>query len=391
MAHGIASATERVLERFGLRGASLVVLVPDGTRSAPMAEIAAELDGAVRKGGGRARFLVALGTHQPMSPADLAAHLGPVDALNHAWEDGETFVTVGEISAAEVGELSGGLVEVAVPVRVNRLVVEADGVLICGPVFPHEVVGYSGGNKYLFPGVSGPEMIDATHWLGALLTSRRLIGTLGPTPVRSLIDRAASMVPTVRAATCFVVEPGGDTLAGVFGGTPEEAFAGAAALASEVHVRYLEAPVRRVLSVLPARYEDLWTGAKGMYKVEPVIADGGEVVVYAPHITEFSRTHGEVLARVGYHVRDYFTGQWERFGELPWAVLAHSTHVRGDGTWSAAGGERPRISVTLATGIDEERCRAHGLGYLSPAAVAADRGGFDLVVDPAGETLYRLR
>ena len=343
-------------------------------------------------------WLVALGTHQPMSTEALALHLGPVTGTvrNHDWADDGTFVSLGSIGSSEMAELTNGRLDEEVEVRINRLVAEADAALVCGPVFPHEVVGYSGGNKYFFPGVSGPEVIDATHWLGALHTSRALIGTLGVTPVRAVIDRAASMVPTLRCATCFVVAPGGTRLAGIFPGTPEESFAAAAALSAEVHVRWLDHPVRRVISILPERYDDMWTGAKGMYKVEPVVRDGGEVLLFAPHITEFSRTHGALLAEIGYHVRDYFVGQWGSFSRIPGRVLAHSTHLRGDGTWSEDGGERPRITVTLATGIDEDRCRQHGLGYLDPAAVdlAALRADPDedlLVVEEAGETLYRLR
>lgn len=281
-----------------------------------MARIAAVVDSVLAPVVGSLTWLVALGTHPPMEAAALARHLGPVGGAvhQHDWAAPSTFVSVGEIGAAEIGQLTGGRLAAPLEVRVNRLVAEADATLVCGPVFPHEVVGYSGGNKYFFPGVAAPEMIDATHWLGALHTSRALIGRLGTTPVRALIDRAAAAVPCVRCAVGFVVAPGGEQLAGIFPGTPEESFEVAAELSSRVHVCYLERPVRRAVAILPKRYGDLWTGAKGMYKTEPVVADGGEVVLYAPHITEFSVTHGPLLAEVGYHVRDYFLGQWERFG-----------------------------------------------------------------------------
>jgi hypothetical protein len=150
-----------------------------------------------------------------------------------------------------------------------------------------------------------------------------------------------------------------------------------------------------VLSILPDLYDDLWTGAKGMYKMEPVIADGGEVVIYAPRINEVSYSHGAVLDQVGYHVRDYFSKQWERFKGFPWGVLAHSTHVKGMGTYEN-GVETPRIQVTLATGISAERCRRINLGYLDPASIHIDewQGREDqgiLVVPRAGEMLYRLK
>ena len=174
------------------------------------------------------------------------------------------------------------MLEHGVEVRINRAVVEHDVTLIVGPVFPHEVVGFSGGNKYLFPGVSGQELIDVSHWLGALITSAEIIGTRGITPVRALIDEAAvaGARRAVRVLPGGAVGPG-NLHAAAFG-EPRSAWAAAAEVAAETHVRYLDAPVRRVLSLIPRKYEDMWTGAKGFYKVEPIVADGGQVVIYAP-------------------------------------------------------------------------------------------------------------
>lgn len=406
----LATATVRSLVGAAFAGAdldgrSVLVLVPDGTRTGPLPLVLGAVHDALHGRVASLEVLVALGTHQPMSETALDHHLGvapggraaryPGMAVrNHAWEDPATFVGLGTIPAGEIAELSGGLLRQPLEVRLNRRVVEHDVVLICGPVFPHEVVGFSGGNKYLFPGVGGQEVIDLSHWLGALLTSRDVIGQRGVTPVRLLIDRAAALVPAERRCLAMVVAPGGRDLHGLFPGTPEIAWAAAADLSARVHIRRVERPYRRVLSIVPPRYDDMWTAAKGMYKVEPVVADGGEVVVMAPHVTEFSRTHGWELAAIGYHCRDYFTGQWERFRHHPWGVLAHSTHLRGTGTWDPVAGERGRIRVTLATGIDAERCRAHGLGYRDPAGIDPDRWAEDadtLVVHGAGETLYRLR
>ncbi len=104
---------------------------------------------------------------------------------------------------------------------------------------------------------------------------------------------------------------------------------------------------------MPTRYEDIWTAAKGFYKLEPIVADGGEVIIYAPHITQISVMHPQI-SEIGYHNRDYFLGQWDRFVDRPWGDLAHSTHLRGQGTWDAEHGERNRVAVTLATGIPRD-------------------------------------
>jgi hypothetical protein len=160
-------------------------------------------------------------------------------------------------------------------------------------------------------------------------------------------------------------------------------------------VRVLDRAYPTVLGVAPRMYDELWVGGKVMYKLEQAVADGGRLIIYAPHLRAISRTWGEHIERVGYHVRDYFLGQWERFRGQPWAVLAHCTHVKGLGSF-LGGEERPRIEVILATGIPEELCRKVNLGYLDPAAVNPEqyRGreaeGI-LCVDRAGETLYRPR
>ena len=265
--------------------------------------------------------------------------------------------------------------------------------IVVGPVFPHEVVGFSGGNKYFFPGVSGQELIDLSHWVGALITSAKMIGTPGVTPVRALINEAATLIPADRLALCLVVASGTDTLHAAAFGTPEDAWAACAEISAETHVTYRDTPVRRVLSIMPTKYEDIWTAAKGFYKLEPIVADGGEVIIYAPHITQVSVMHPQIT-EIGYHCRDYFLGQWDRFKNQPWGDLAHSTHLRGQGTWDPENGERNRVTVTLATGIPEEVVRSVNLNYLDPATVniAAYEADPDTLVEPhAGEVLYRLR
>ncbi len=387
-----------------LDGRSVCMIIPDATRSCPLPLLLTAVHAALVGRASRLTALVALGTHTAMTEAQLAKHLGHppgapearypgMTVLNHSWWDPGTFVSLGTISAERVGELSEGRLHEGVDVRLNRAVVEHDVVLVVGPVFPHEVVGFSGGNKYFFPGVAGQEVIDLSHWLGALITSADIIGTRGITPVRALIDEAASLIPSQALALCVVAQSGTGALHAASFGDPRSAWAAAAGVSAETHVRYLDAPVRRVLSVVPTKYQDIWTAAKGFYKLEPVVADGGEVVLYAPHITEISATHPEIHD-IGYHCRDYFVQQWHRFRHVHWGVLAHSTHLRGAGTYDAERGERCRVRVTLATGIPEDVVRAVDLDYLDPAEVdvaAVAEDGETFVVPEAGEVLFRLR
>lgn len=402
----VARLVAEGLDRWSLEGRRVLCLIPDLTRTAPVPLLFRLVHDHLAGRVAALDWLIALGTHPPLGAAQIDALVGAAPGewettlartrvFNHEWDDPEKLVSLGEIAAEEVEELSGGLLSVPVAVRINRRLLDYDVVIVVGPVFPHEVIGFSGGNKYFFPGVSGREVIDVSHWLGALITSYEIIGTLGPTPVRRLVDRAASLLPVERRCVAMIVRPADSGLHGLYLGSCEEAWAAAAALSAQVHVRYLDAPVRTVLSVVPTMYADMWTAAKGMYKLEPVVADGGELVLHAPHVRELSAVHGETIGRIGYHCRDYFLRQWEGFRDVPLGVLAHSTHLRGVGTYDPASGvERCRIRVTLATGIGREECERLNLGWRDPASIdPAEWEGREgvLVVPRAGETLHRLR
>ncbi len=384
-------------------GARVLIIIPDGTRTMPMPLLFEILQQEIGARAAACDYLVALGTHPLMRDAQLSTLIGqPVingvcgtsKVTNHRWDLPDTFAELGVIPRTEVARISAGLLDEAIPVRINRLALDYDQILICGPVFPHEVVGFSGGNKYLFPGIGGPEMIGQTHWLGALMGSYALIGTHS-TPVREMIDAAAEMLKTPVACLSLVVTANG--VAAAYFGPGIESWKAAADISSQVHIEWVDKPFQKVLSVMPTLYDDLWTAAKGMYKVEPALADGGEVIIYAPHISEVSYTHGADIDRVGYHCRDYFVQQWERFKNVSRAVLAHSTHLRGQGSYDPQSEvEDLRVRVTLATGIPEDRCQNLNLGYLDPASVhleewnGREADGIKLI-PRAGEILYRLK
>jgi nickel-dependent lactate racemase len=392
----------RSIEGANLDGKRVLLVIPDHTRTAPVGLMFKTLYGLLADRCKAFDVLVALGTHPPMTmeqiyarveiTADEAEKYGKTRFMNHLWKDPNSLVQIGTIPEERIHEISGGLFSMPVNLTVNKLVTEFDHLMIAGPVFPHEVVGFSGGNKYIFPGIAGQEIIDFFHWLGAIITSPGIIGKKY-TPVRRVVDEAASYLPIERS--CFAMVVKGTGLAGLYYGTPEEAWSDAADLSEKLHIQYVEKPFHTVLSCAPAMYDDLWTGGKCMYKLEPVVADGGKLIIYAPHITEISYTHGKVLDEIGYHTRDYFTSQWEQYKSFPWGVVAHSTHVRGIGT-CVGGVERPRVSVILATGIPKERCDQVNLGYMDYRDInVADYEGKEsegiLYVKKAGEMLYRLK
>ena len=400
----VATIIEQALAPLALEGRRVLVIIPDGTRTAPIPLIYRLLQEQLGPRVARLDFLIALGTHKLMSEAAIERLVGLPAAeravrfpnstlLNHRWDLPESFVTIGTIPEAETATLTDGLLTANVAVTLNRLIFDYDQLIICGPVFPHEVAGFSGGAKYLFPGIAGPEIINFTHWLGALVTSMHTIG-VKHTPVRRVIQRATRFIEQPILLLAMLLK--GHDLYGLYAGPLEETWEVAADLSAQLNIVYKPQPFRQVLSMASPIYEDLWTAAKAMYKTEPVVADGGEVIIYAPHISEVSYTHGALIDQIGYHVRDYFTKQWDRFQQMPGGILAHSTHVKGHGSYDAATGiESPRVTVTLATSIPEERCRQINLGYLdyrtiNPEAWRGREHEGLLLVERAGELLYRL-
>jgi nickel-dependent lactate racemase len=402
-AEQVAQVIDQTCPPKDYKGKRVLLIVPDGTRTAPVGLLFQALHRHIGPVTQHFDILIALGTHQPMSDtaicqrleiseSDRAHTYKAVRFFNHAWYNPTALRKLGTIPAEEIHQLSGGLFRMEVPVEVNRLLFDYDQLIIVGPVFPHEVVGFSGGNKYLFPGVAGPEILNFFHWLGAVVTNPMIIGNKW-TPVRRVVDRAGAMVNVSKLCFCMVVKENG--LAGLFAGTPESAWDAASDLSKQLHVTYKEKPFHTILSCAPAMYDELWTGGKCMYKLEPVLADGGELIIYAPHISEVCVAHGKTLKEIGYHCRDYFLKQWDRFKDYPWGVLAHSTHVYGLGTYEE-GVENPRARVTLATGIPAETCQRINLGFRDPASIQskdyANREAEGILLVPkAGEMLFQLK
>ena len=409
-------------------GQKVLVLIPDHTRSLPLPFLFRELV-EILHDVKHLDFMVALGTHPALNDMSLNQLVGitvnehdslsagkgfgkpsvppfqnplphslypPVQLLNHAWDDPNALTTIGVIEQDQIKQIAGESWHPSLPnsvdVRLNKAALAYDHILILGPTFPHEVVGFSGGAKYLFPGISGPELINATHWLGALAG---VVGTIGikDTPVRAMIHAAAEKLTTPVTLIALTVE--GQNLSGLFIGDHLNAWSAAADLSAQRHIRWCEKPYQRVLSCAPKMYDELWTAAKAMYKLEPAVAVGGEVIIYAPHLDVVSHVHGKYIYEVGYHILPYFLQDWERFKHIPLGVLAHSTHVRGSGHMEN-GLEKPNVRVTLASKISPEDCAKLNLGYLDPASINLnewrnrENEGI-LYVPKAGEILYRLR
>jgi nickel-dependent lactate racemase len=386
-----------------LGGKRVLVLIPDHTRHAPISLFFSILYNLIGRRVKALDYLVATGTHQAMEPARLYRHVGiteqqhrveypNVHFFNHEHDNPAALKTIGRIPAAEIRELTEGLFDEDITVAINKRVLEYDHVIIVSPVVPHEAMGFAGGNKYFFPGVGGAEIIQTFHWLAAVITNPVVNGVKN-TPTRKVIDRAAQLLQVPCTCLAFAVDEG-DRLSCLFAGESKESWSRAADYSAQMHIQYLKKPAKQILAITPEIYEELWVGGKAMYKLEPVVSEGGELIIYGPQIREISFVHGETIRRIGYHVRDYFLKQWNRFALEPKLILAHSTNVRGIGTFEG-GIERPRIAVSLATSIPEALCRSVNLGYRDYRSIdlqqwRAVREEETLVVENAGQVLYRL-
>lgn len=387
------------VEQLGLRAGSRVLgITPDNTRSFD-ANVVHDFLEACQDNGGHVDLLIANGTHEHMSDKKICEFLkldkipevaGRIGVFNHS-APGEELEQLGIMELAAVAELSAGRIQTDIPITVNRRVMDYDAIVILGPVFPHEVIGMSGGWKYFFPGISGAHIINHTHWLGALIGIRDIIGR-SMTPVRKIVERAGEMVIARKPVFCFslVLEKKG--LQGLVFGDPVASHRRAAQLSREINIVWTPRRYRRIVAECPKKYDELWTGGKLAYKTQEIVEEGGEIVFHAPHIDRVAPQHPQV-EEIGYHCLNYFLGQWEKFKDVELSSLAHSTHVAGPGTYEN-GVEQVWAKRIIASRISRERCAAMSLGYLDPSAISfADRKPFGadddtLWVPQAGEQLF---
>lgn len=385
-------------------GERVLAIIPDKTRDDnthilfPIADVF-----LAQRGVASFDILVAQGTHPPMSQSQKLSKIGSHDfsgqLFDHRWDEPEELINIGELSAETVKQLTGGLIEQSIPVSINKLLAPGiyDTVLVLGATVPHEVAGFAGGAKYFFPGVAGPELTHTTHWIGALAGIENIIGQID-TPTRRLIEAATDLISAriISLNTVVSRETNGELFTyALFAGDIREAFRRAAEVSRQIHIRYTGRKYKRVVALLDPHYDELWVGGKASYKLGAIIEEGGELIIYAPHLTKLSETHGALIEKYGYapleSVRDMLGVSEELRENL--CIAAHLAHVAYAGRIDERGQVVPRYRITMATGLDEETCRRVNLGYLDHETF--DVGAFDsdpetLIVENAGRDLYQV-
>lgn len=401
----LSTLTEIVYEALDViqPGERVLAIIPDKTRDDNTHQLfPAASEFLTKRGVASFDALVAQGTHPPMSESQKLSKIGCEEfagqVFDHRWDEPDELITLGELSAETVSELTNGLISQSVPVSLNKLLAPGiyDTVLVFGATVPHEVAGFAGGAKYFFPGVAGPELTHTTHWLGALAGIENIIGQVD-TPTRRLIEAATDLVPARIISLNTVVSRNDGELVtyALFAGEMRKAFRRATEVSRQIHIRYTGRKYKRVVALLDPHYDELWVGGKASYKLGAIIEEGGELIIYAPHLTKLSETHGALIEKYGYapleSVRDMLGVSQELRENL--CIAAHLAHVAYAGRLDDNGKIVPRYKITMATGLDEETCRRVNLGYLDYRALdyEAMRPDRDtLIVADAGRDLYQV-
>jgi nickel-dependent lactate racemase len=354
------------------------------------------------------------GTHRAMTIEEIRSKLGLPNRINfthfynHEYNDPQQLVTVGEIPASFVAEKTQGELSRSIPVVVNKLITEDyDLIIALSGTLPHEAAGYAGGLKVLFPGISGPGVIDLLHWAAVLIGIPQIIGTVD-NPTREVINQGSSYIfDQIKASIisfnmvfeekeCRVIPKG--LYVGVRFNGFVEAYKLAARASSQLHVIYIDEPLKVAVQVIDKSYDEIWTAGKGSYKLQSpgVIAKGGEIIIYAPHINCFHSRWKMNLAlrQIGYHCKDYVKKYLESNPKFSKNIAAHVINVRGAGSFDVnSGKEKFDFKVTLATGISKEICESVGLGYRNPDSIRQENfvEPGKLWIENGGKYLYKIK
>ncbi|HEY5958305.1 MAG TPA: lactate racemase domain-containing protein [Polyangiaceae bacterium] len=397
----VQSIVETALSQESLDDKRVLVILPDHRRPSPMDLFFRNICDYLQPRVQAIDFLIASDSQLPMDLERIYRYVGISEAVhalrypkvrffNHDALDQASLRELGVLEGSEVAEMTGGVWSSAIPIHINNKALEADFIIIVSPVAPDEGVGFAGGNQNLIPAIAGLDLVETFHWLAAIVTNP-VINGVKDTPTRRVVDRAARLLVTPRLCLAFTVDDQHE-LACLYAGTPEAAWSKAADCSARLHIRYVEKPFRRILGLTPPIYEELWVAGNAMYKLEPIVADDGELVIHGVNVHEVSFAHGPEIERIGYHIRDFFTKQWDQFAGEPKLILAHSANVRGVGRFEN-GLEWPRITVSLATSIPRATCNRINLGYREIDSIDIEEWKKDpetLVVEEAGQVLYRL-
>ena len=393
-ARDIRQALEHALQDRLPTLKKVLLLPPDYTRFHSYAGPITEMLYNMLKDTCTVDILPALGTHVPVPQSEWESMFGsiPFDRMIvHNWRN--DVVQVGEVPAAFLTEVSEGLVNEAVPVEVNKRILDPsyDLILSIGQVVPHEVVGMANRNKNVLVGCGGSRMINASHMLGAFYGMERIMGR-DHTPVRKVFDYAEDNflmhVPITYILTVTTAPQGNIHVHGLFIGRERARFEEAVALAQQKNLILMDRPIRKAVVLLDGtEFKSTWLGNKAVYRTRMAIMDGGELVVLAPGVDKFGEDKAIdlLIRKYGYKGREYVLDMVKQHEELRnnLSAAAHLIHGSSD----------DRFKITYCTRhLTREEVEGVGYGYI-PYEEAIRRYNPEVLEDgfqimPDGEEIF---
>ena len=396
-----AELRELVLATIAASGAPprrMLLLPPDHTRLNSRAGRITEIIYEEFHDRCRVDIMPALGTHSPMGPAELELMFGrniPKSAfMVHDWR--HDVVKLGVVPGSMIEELSGGKLDYEVAIEVNKHLFDGyDLILSIGQVVPHEVVGLANYTKNLMVGVGGSDIINKSHFLGAVCGMERIMGR-ADTPVRRLFNYGADTflkdLPIVFMLTVMGRDEvsGGMAMRGFFSGTGMETFEAAAELSVAANLQLLDAPLKKVVGYLdPAEFKSTWLGNKAVYRTRMAIADAGELIILAPGLREFGedRENDRLIRKYGYKGTPHTLKMVAENPELrnSLGAAAHLIHGSSEGRFT--------ITYCPGPGVTADEIRSVGFEYgdlaenMRKYRVESLRDGFNTV---DGEEIFYI-
>jgi nickel-dependent lactate racemase len=392
----ISAADKRAALAGALQGRKLrrvLILPPDHTRlnsnAGPLTAILYELLAP----SAQVDIMPTLGTHSPMTPAQLRMMFGdtiPLDRfIVHDWR--KDVRQVGVVPGTLLKEWSEGRVDYDVRVEIsNQLFAGYDLILSVGQLVPHEVVGIANYTKNIMTGAGGPDSINKSHFLGAAYGMERMMGRID-TPVRKLFNYGIQTflrdLPIVYVLTVMQKTNDGMAMRGLYIGDDDATFTTGAKLSQQVNLDMLDAPLKKVIVYLdPHEFKSTWLGNKAIYRTRMAMADDGELIILAPGLKEFGEDHeiDRLIRKYGYRGTPATLAAVKANPELAnnLSAAAHLIHGSSEGRFS--------ITYCPGPGMSAEAIRSVGFqaGKLEDYSIDGLKDGFNRL--PAGEEFFYI-
>ena len=329
----MGQTVEEARRRICPRPKRVLLLPPDITRMHSGAGRLTEVLYHLFKDEAEVHVIPTLGQHVPHTPEQNRQMFGSIpEERIHAHHWLQTCVKVGEVPAHYVEEITQGAANWAMPLVLNRTLMEEpwDLIINVGHVVPHEVLGFANHNKNYFIGLAGKELICASHMAAACCGIENNVGTL-TTPVRACFDKAEDDflgdLPDLYVQIVMARNEEDELVhTGLYVGDDLDTYLDAARQSRAENITVLDEPLTKVVCVMQAdEFHSTWVANKAIYRTRMALADGGELVVIAPGLKRFGEQEevDRLIRKYGYVGTPKVMQQYAQNADMQ--DLAHAT------------------------------------------------------------------